>query len=215
MHDAWRKGYRQFSWFGGCGYLVGMKVLHCPQNPTELDPGGQAPPLPNPSGLLDHNRLPELWHWEYWWDKTGKVHTRQVYWNNYDHFYRRNFWNPGHCPTDLSTPPKAPDKTSQWSSTDWINAVAGATRNLIQAYPPADTVVTWCPYHHRGYIPTGPGDDGSATASLTGNPNKIRDLDMDLVLLVDGSVRRVLARQDAQMWQTPSGDLSWPHEPVM
>ena len=80
----------------------------------------------------------------------------------------------------------------------------GATRNLMQADPPSDTVVTWCPYHHHGYIPTFPGDAAGP----------LQEGDVDLVLLVDGSVRRVLTQQSQQAWNPPA-NMSLLSQPAM
>ncbi len=150
---GYSKGYRQFSWFHGCGYLNGTKVFHCPENSATFDA----------TALVDHTRLPYMDRTVWSTDPANdrKEDSTTEYYNNYDRFYRRNFWKQGYCPTNSSVPPRAPDNTIQWTQTDWDNAISnGATRNLIQAYPPADTVITWCPYHHRGYVPQFPGDAG-------------------------------------------------------
>jgi len=186
------KGYRQFGWFRGSVYLTGLKAFHCPENPTALDR----------TALLDHTRLPGI-------TREGSVvvggvaQSRTEYWNNYDQFYRRYFWNPGYLPPSVEDANLTEE--GKWT----LMLQQGATRNLLRAFPPADTVVTWCPYHHRGYIPRWPGDGGSQPT------DKIQPGDQDLVLFLDGSVRRVVSRQDARMFEAATDQTSWPNAPVM
>jgi prepilin-type N-terminal cleavage/methylation domain-containing protein len=101
-------------------------------------------------------------------------------WNGYDQYYRRNFWHPG-APTQFTD-----------------------RRNLFQAYPPADTVVTWCPHHRRSEAPEGPGVEATP-----------RPGDQDLVLFVDGTVRRMASQQANRMYQEPSPGAGWPEGPIM
>ena len=102
-------------------------------------------------------------------------------WNIYDMYYRRNFWHPG-------------------------RPIPGVTdnRNLFQPYPPADTVVTWCPYHRSSALPTGPG-----VAS------RINPGDEDMVLFADGSVRRMASQGLNRMYAEPASGAGWPEGPVM
>lgn len=102
-------------------------------------------------------------------------------WGNYDVYYRRNFWHPG-------------------------RPIPGVTdnRHLFQPYPPADTVVTWCPYHRSSRAPSGPG--------VASQPNAG---DQDLVLFADGSVRRMAAEQLNQMYREPTPGAGWPEGPIM
>ncbi len=148
------RGLNGLSWFRGSGYITEMDTYHCPGNEAELFP----------EDLVLRARLPYL---------RG--------WNNYDVFYRRNFWHPG-----------AP--------------IPGVTdrRNLFDPYPPADTVVTWCPHHRSSSPPSGPG-----VQSLP-NPG-----DQDLVLFVDGTVRRMATQQQNRMYQEPSPGAGWPEGPIM
>ncbi len=101
-------------------------------------------------------------------------------WNSYDRYYRRNFWHPG-APTELTD-----------------------NRNLFDPYPPADTVVTWCPYHRDTSPPSGPGVASDVTPG-----------DQDLVLFVDGSVRRMASQRENRMYQEPSTGGAWPEGPIM
>ncbi len=101
-------------------------------------------------------------------------------WNTYDMYYRRNFWTIG-APTGLID-----------------------NRNLFTPYPPADTVVTWCPYHRNTRAPSGPGV-----------PSDVRPGDQDLVLFADGSVRRMAAQRENRMYKEPGGGGAWPEGPIM
>jgi type II secretory pathway pseudopilin PulG len=102
-------------------------------------------------------------------------------WGNYDVYYRRNFWHAG-------------------------RPMPGMTdgRHLFQAYPPADTVVTWCPYHRTSSAPSGPG--------IPGMPNPG---DQDLVLFADGTVRRMATQPLNRMYAEPSAGAGWPQGPIM
>jgi prepilin-type N-terminal cleavage/methylation domain-containing protein len=102
-------------------------------------------------------------------------------WANYDMFYRRNFWHEGYQPSEGSD-----------------------NRNLFQAYPPVDTVITWCPYHHSSNPPAGPGVI-----------SEVRPGDEDLVLFADGSVRRMVSSTQNRVFEDPSGDFGFPRGPIM
>jgi len=129
-------------WFSGGNYLRGLNTLHCPANfLLNKVPDTVVPPL-----LGDNPADPQ---------KPG--------YNNYDLYYRRDwFHNPPYdllyYDGDLDNDPdgrKVRDK-----------------RNLVEsAFPPADTLVTFCPYHRRS---------GNLTAARNG--------DQDIVLFADGSV---------------------------
>jgi hypothetical protein len=64
-------------------------------------------------------------------------------------------------------------------------------RNLLQPFPPDNTVVTWCPMH-RDTPPAGPSDLGDVISG-----------DQDLVLWVDGSVNRMPSRYDQYKAEQP------------
>jgi len=149
-----RNGLNGLPWFRGSGYITEMSAYHCPGNQAELFE----------QDMVQRSQLPYL---------RG--------WNNYDMYYRRNFWHPG-----------AP--------------VPGVTdnRNLFKPYPPADTVVTWCPHHRSSSAPPGPG------AASMPNPG-----DQDLVLFVDGSVRRMATQSQNRMYQEPSAAAGWPEGPIL
>ena len=149
------KGLNGLPWFRRGRYITELRTFHCPSNVTPLDE----------DQLLVRGDLPALGGW-----------------NNYDRFYRRNFWHPG---TTLLEPEQG-------------------GRHLLQAYPPADTVVTWCPYHRKSNPPPGPGVYQEVSPG-----------DYDLVLFVDGSVRRVASRSDNRMFEEPPGDTQWPAGPLM
>ena len=149
-----RSGLNGLPWFRGSGYITEMKTYHCPGNGAELFE----------QDMVQRSQLPYL---------RG--------WNNYDSYYRRNFWHPG---------APIPDVTDN--------------RNLFKPYPPADTVVTWCPHHRSSSAPAGPG-----VASMP-NPG-----DQDLVLFVDGTVRRMAAQGENRMYQEPSAGAGWPEGPIM
>ncbi len=149
-----KQGLNGLPWFRGSGYITEMRMYHCPSNYAVL--------AENDLGL--RSKLPTLGGW-----------------NNYDLYYRRNFWHPG-------------------------RPVAGVTdnRNLFKAYPPADTVVTWCPYHRGSEPPPGPG-----VQSIP------RPGDEDIVLFADGSVRRMATQQLNRMYQETSPGAGWPEGPIM
>jgi hypothetical protein len=77
-------------------------------------------------------------------------------------------------------------------------------RNLFQPYPPADTVVTWCPYHRKSSVPAFPG---IAVDPVPG--------DQDMVLFADGSVRRMTSDRRNRMYQEPAPGVGWPTGPIM
>jgi len=149
-----RSGLNGLPWFRGSGYITEMKTFHCPGNGAELFE----------QDMVQRSQLPYL---------RG--------WNNYDVYYRRNFWHPG---------APIPDVTDN--------------RNLFKPYPPADTVVTWCAHHRSSSAPAGPG-----VVSMP-NPG-----DQDLVLFVDGTVRRMAAQGENRMYQEPSTGAGWPEGPIM
>ncbi len=141
-------------WFRGSGYITEMETYHCPANGAEL----------REEDLVNRSRLPYLRRWD-----------------NYDMFYRRNYWHPG-------------------------RPIPGVTdkRNLFQPYPPADTVVTWCPYHRSSRAPSAPGE-----------ATQINPGDEDLVLFADGSVRRMATQAMNQMYSEPTPGAGWPEGPIM
>jgi len=149
-----RKGLNGLSWFRGSGYITELDTFHCPANQAPL----------NEADLSQRSQLPTL---------RG--------WNNYDLFYRRNYWHPG---------APVPNFTDN--------------RNLFDPYPPADTVVTWCPYHRSSTPPSGPGVETPL------NPG-----DQDLVLFADGTVRRMAAQQQNRMYMEPNPGAGWPEGPIM
>jgi type II secretory pathway pseudopilin PulG len=204
---------RSLSWFKGAGYITELGTFHCPEN-TDADLDRAA--------LVDRRRLPLLTTPTQlsWWDeatqewKTGDV---DVAWNNYDLFYHRNQWHPG------LKPEAAPEPTQ-------------GARHLLQPYPPADTVVTWCPYHRKDTRrratagPRRPAHVGPhqstppapAATQAQGPPttevrdfNRVSPGDLDLVLFADGSVRRLTSRADNKMYEAPPGDTGWPQGPLM
>jgi len=113
-------------------------------------------------------------------------------WGNYDMYYRRNFWKPG---TRLLPPGGYQDDNGE---------DVYESRHLLQAYPPADTVVTWCPYHRKSSVPALPG---VAATPLAG--------DQDLVLFADGSVRRMTTQASNRMFDEPTTGAGWPQGPIM
>jgi len=149
-----RQGLNGLLWFRGAGYIDELSTFHCPTNETEL----------NENDLQNRAQLPYL---------RG--------WNNYDMYYRRNFWHTG-------------------------KPISGLTdnRNLFRPYPPADTVVTWCPYHRNSAVPAFPG---MAADPAPG--------DHDLVLFADGSVRRMTSDRLNQMYREPAPGTGWPQGPIM
>lgn len=123
-------------WFAGGDYLRRLNTLHCPANPLEqlTDAALGDPPLLRNASLSIS-------------DPKNLYHS----YNNYDLFYRRDWFDNPPYPTTL------PDK-----------------RNLVEsAYPPADTLVTFCPYHRV------------SQDFITGHPDRG---DQDVVLFADGAV---------------------------
>jgi type II secretory pathway pseudopilin PulG len=108
------QGLKDLPWFRGSGYITKLQTFHCPANKATLHQGVQN----DRNDLVNRSALPYLSDW-----------------NNYDMFYRRNFWNPGKMLL-------GPDQ---------------GNRHLLQPYPPVDTVITWCPYHRNTKPPSGPG----------------------------------------------------------
>jgi len=156
-----KQGLNGLDWFKGGGYIVKLGTFHCPANGAEL----------REQGLAERTALPEL---------RG--------WNNYDRYYRRNYWG---------------NEFGPGAPTQWTRERYG-DRNLFQPYPPADTVVTWCPHHRDSSPPPGPG---MARDVVPG--------DQDLVLFADGSVRRMTAQRENRMYQEPSTGGAWPEGPIM
>lgn len=152
-----RQGFDGLLWFRSGGYVTRLNLFHCPANTLQL----------RENDLTTRDRLPDL---------SG--------WNNYDMYYRRNFWNPG---------------TMNFLVGDRVE-----DRHLLQPYPPADTVVTWCANHRLAKAPRGPGIEGPVSAG-----------DKDLVLFADGSVHRMASRKDNRMFEEPKNDTGWPAGPVM
>lgn len=94
--------------------------------------------------------------------------------NNYDWFYQRSWGWDSNC---QSSEPN--------------------DRNLLQRFPPDDTVVTWCPMH-RNAAPEMPT---AAISSPSSGP--IHRSDWDLVLWVDGSVERLRSQSDQHLAEPP------------
>ena len=111
-------------------------------------------------------------------------------WGNYDVFYRRNFWHPGTKET--------------WVVDQITPSGRLENRNLLQPYPPVDTIITWCPHHRSAKAPSGPGELAEV------NPG-----DEDLVLFADGSVRRMVASKTNRPFEDPSADFGYPQGPIM
>jgi len=162
---AQREGLNAFKWYRSGGYITDPKVFHCPANPAGLndddltrnvDPAQQVSGVPTLGG-----------------------------WNNYDVYYRRNFWNPGTRILPIT------------------NGVL-ENRHLLQPYPPSDTPVTWCAHHRKAGAPNGPGVEGKVSAG-----------DKDLVLFADGSVHRMASRADGQLYREPPNNPGWPAGPIM
>jgi type II secretory pathway pseudopilin PulG len=149
-----QKGLNGLPGFRGSGYITELNTFHCPANQAKLIE----------KDLSQRSLLPTL---------RG--------WNNYDVFYRRNYWSPG-APVSIYSD----------------------NRNLFDPYPPADTVVTWCPHHRSSAAPSGPGVVSQV------NPG-----DQDLVLFADGTVRRMAAQQENRMYKEPNPGAGWPEGPIM
>ncbi len=161
---AKRQGLNGLLWFRGAGYIDELSTFHCPANEVEL----------NENDLQDREQLPYL---------RG--------WNNYDMYYRRNFWVQG---------------TRQLPVAYWNESGQPEyeKRHLLQPYPPADTVVTWCPYHRNSKAPAFPG-----LASLPAEG------DQDLVLFADGSVHLMTTQASNRMYEGPAPGAGWPQGPIM
>jgi prepilin-type N-terminal cleavage/methylation domain-containing protein len=209
------KGFNdpKLDWFRGAGYITERNTFHCPENTdTDLDRAALAerwrlPLLTTPTRVSKWNEATQQW----------ETVEQDLPWNNYDLFYHRNQWHPGYKPEAKPEP------------------LQGA-RHLLQPYPPADTVVTWCPYHRkdtrrrarggpRGPMRSGPGQSNRSgpggnrpqgpTATEARDFNRVSPGDQDLVLFADGSVRRLTSRADNRMFEAPPGDTGWPQGPVM
>lgn len=188
------KALKDLDWFRGSGYLDNLNVFHCPANPAELTgadvqqvrqsqdktapPDDPEPTVPD--GLPDTPGISFL---------NG--------WNNYDQYYRRNYWG---------------NEFGGGAPTTWSRNTYGK-RDLFDPYPSKDTVVTWCPHHRRSVAPRWPGNP-YPNDQYRRNP-QLRDGDMDIVLFADGSVRRMTAQQDNRMFEEPTPDASWPQGPIM
>ena len=168
-----RQGLNAFKWYHSAGYITDFKIFHCPANPATLDQNTLARNL-DPNN--DVAGIPTLGGW-----------------NNYDLYYRRNYWDPNRYHVWDPAPMRLPEVNGQVES-----------RHLFQPYPPADTVITWCPYHRHAGAPAGPGVAGDVTAG-----------DKDFVLFADGSVHRMTARQDNRIFEEPKNDAGWPAGPIM
>lgn len=107
-------GLKDLPWFRGSGYITKLETFHCPANKATLHQGVEN----DRNDLVNRSALPYL---------SG--------WNNYDMFYRRNFWNQG-------TMLLGPDQ---------------GNRHLLQPYPPVDTVIAWCSHHRNTKPPSWPG----------------------------------------------------------
>jgi prepilin-type N-terminal cleavage/methylation domain-containing protein len=166
---AQREGLNAFKWYRSGGYITDPKVFHCPANPAGLDDDD-----------LTRNIYPSA-------DPAQRVSGIPTLggWNNYDVYYRRNFWNPGTRILPIT------------------NGVL-ENRHLLQPYPPSDTPVTWCAHHRKAGAPNGPGVEGKVSAG-----------DKDLVLFADGSVHRMASRADGQLYREPPNNPGWPAGPIM
>ncbi len=165
------QGLSQFDWFKGGGYITRLSTFHCRANDIALD-----------KSLLAQRESDTQMGAPYFNRSDNPAAAQDEYrWGNYDAFYRRNFWNPGHYPQP-----------------------GDDNRNLCQPYPPVDTVVTWCPFHRSSKPPAWPGE-----------PAEVKPGDEDLVLFVDGSVRRVVATPDNRPFANVSADFGYPREPIM
>ena len=124
-----REGLNAFKWYRSGGYITGLKVLHCPANPTELKDDYLTQNVQLKQGYIQTNFGQA--------ESSPGIPTLGG-WNNYDMYYRRNFWNPG---------------------TRQLPIVSGVVENrhLLQAYPPSDTPITWCAHHRKK---GGPGQSG-------------------------------------------------------
>lgn len=156
-------GLGDLPWFNAAGYIDDMDAFHCPSNPIAL-PEEQLVQRAVSAISGPDAGIPEL---------SG--------WNNYDVYYRRNFWHPGKPVPNITD-----------------------SRHLFQPYPPADTVVTWCPHHRNSDPPAGPG------IASTPQPG-----DQDLVLFADGSVRRMATQPQNRMYAEPAPGVGWPEGPIM
>jgi type II secretory pathway pseudopilin PulG len=152
-------------------YLRSVNVFNCPANPVKK------PAFTEPYDDLNHNCR---------WDenepfkdlnRNGKCDKVVPYlggFDNYDWFYQRAWGWDSNCQ------PSEPDD-----------------RNLLQPFPPDDTVVTWCPMH-RNAAPEMPT---AAISSPSSGP--IHRSDWDLVLWVDGTVERLRSQSDQHLAEPP------------
>ena len=164
------QGLNGLLWFKGAAYIDELSAFHCPANDAK----------PYEDDLARRQLLPAV---------PGVPYLRG--WNNYDMYYRRNFWNQG---TEL-LPVRSYDENGR---------PVYEKRHLLQPYPPADTAVMWCPYHRQSNVPAYPG---LASEVLPG--------DYDLVLFVDGSVRRMTSQPSNRMYEEPPPGAGWPEAPIM
>jgi type II secretory pathway pseudopilin PulG len=170
-----KKGLKDLGWFRGSGYLDNVNVFHCPANKTDSYKNEWLAQRQGPDD--DDDGTP---------DTPGISYLGE--WANYDRFYRRNYWG-----NENSTATEGLKQTYQ--PTEWTEDNFGH-RHLFQPYPPADTVVTWCPHHRKSSAPKWPGDP-------EGDNPAIEPGDMDIVLFADGSVRRMAAQQANEMFNEP------------
>jgi type II secretory pathway pseudopilin PulG len=171
-----REGLNAFKWYRSGGYITDPRVLHCPANPAELKDDYLTRNVQLRQGYIQTN--------------FGQAEVSPGIptlggWGNYDMYYRRNFWNPGTRVLPI------------------VNGVI-ENRHLLQAYPPADTPITWCAHHRKKGAPGGPGQSGEV------NPG-----DKDLVLFADGSVHVMASRADNQLYREPPNNTGWPAGPIM
>ena len=127
-------------------------------------------------------------------DLTDRTYLPEMHgWGNYDAYYRRNFWHPGTEQVDVV-------------GHDGDDNPVYENRHLLQPYPPADTVVTWCPYHRTSRAPA---------RYTPGVKSEINPGDQDLVLFADGTVRRMTSRPDNRMFEETAPGGAWPSGPIM
>jgi prepilin-type N-terminal cleavage/methylation domain-containing protein len=174
--DSRRQGLNAFNWYRSGGYITDLRILHCPANPAEMKAEYLTENVQLQQGSIQTN----LGHAQI----SPGIPTLNG-WDNYDMYYRRNFWNPGTTILPI------------------VNGVL-EDRHLLQPYPPSDTPITWCPHHRKAGAPGGPGEVGPVSPG-----------DKDLVLFADGSVHAMASRADNQLYREPPNSTGWPAGPVM
>lgn len=147
-------------------YLRRVELLHCPQVESGKPDWSRlyGSSFPNSDGT---------WPAGYWPPAYLGEPAAGSY-NSYDWFYRRN-WD---------------DELTRLGETP----LGVGNRHLRQAYPPDNTVITWCPFH-RSATPPDP------EIGVTATPSSGRD--RDLVLWADGSVQWSAARPDQFLSRKP------------